>query len=77
MRIISRLDVKGNLIKGINLEGSRVLGDPNEFAKYQGADEIFVDNAASLYNRNNLIEIVKLACRNIFVPFTVGGGQEI
>ncbi len=79
MRIISRLDVKGkNLIKGINLEGLRVLGDPNEFAvKYysQGADEIlFVDSVASLYNRNNLIEIVKLACRNIFVPFTVGGG---
>ena len=79
MRIISRLDVKGkNLIKGINLEGLRVVGDPNKYAiKYyeQGADEIlFIDSVASLYDRNNLIDIVKLACRNIFVPFTVGGG---
>lgn len=79
MRIISRLDVKGkNLIKGINLEGLRVIGDPNQFAvKYytEGADEIiFVDSVASLYNRNNLIDIVQLASKNIFVPFTVGGG---
>ena len=47
MRIISRLDVKGkNLIKGINLEGLRVVGDPNKYAiKYyeQGADEILSD----------------------------------
>jgi len=79
MRIISRLDVKGkNLIKGINLEGLRVVGDPNVFAKKyynEGSDEIlFVDSVASLYNRNNLTEIVKLACKDIFVPFTVGGG---
>ena len=34
MRIISRLDVKGkNLIKGINLEGLRVVGNPNEYAR--------------------------------------------
>tara|TARA_B100000029_G_scaffold513034_1_gene611347 strand:- start:202 stop:957 length:756 start_codon:yes stop_codon:yes gene_type:complete len=79
MRIIARLDIKGpNLIKGINLEGLRVLGDPNKFAiKYysEGADElIFMDLVASLYNRNSLHEIIKLACRNIFIPFTVGGG---
>jgi len=79
MRIISRLDIKGkNLIKGINLEGLRIIGDPNKFAiKYydQGADEIlFIDSVASLYNRNNLVEIIKLACRNIFIPLIVGGG---
>ena len=79
MRIISRLDIKSkNLIKGINLEGLRVLGNPNDFAKKyyeEGADEIlFIDTVASLYNRNNLIEIVKLACEDIFIPLTVGGG---
>lgn len=79
MRIISRLDIKSkNLIKGINLEGLRVLGNPNDFAKKyykEGADEIlFIDTVASLYNRNNLIEIVKLACKDIFIPLTVGGG---
>ena len=54
------------------------MGDPNKFAiKYysEGADElIFMDLVASLYNRNSLHEIIKLACRNIFIPFTVGGG---
>ena len=79
MRIIARLDVKGpNLIKSINLEGLKVLGNPNTFAKkyYQeGADElIFMDLVASLYNRNSLHEIIKLACKDIFIPLTVGGG---
>lgn len=36
-RIISRLDIKGrNLVKGINLEGLRVLGKPEEFAREEG-----------------------------------------
>ena len=53
-RIISKLDIKGNnLVKGINLEGLRVLGDPNYFAKkyYENlSDEIiFYDCVASLY----------------------------
>ena len=79
IRLIARLDVKGeNLIKGIHLEGLRVMGSPNEYAlKYyhQGADElIYMDCVASLYGRNNLVEIVKNAAKNIFVPMTVGGG---
>jgi len=79
MRIIARLDIKGpNLIKGINLEGLRVVGNPNKYAaKYfeNGADElIFMDVVASLYGRNNLIEIIKLASKDIFIPITVGGG---
>ena len=79
IRLIARLDVKGeNLIKGIHLEGLRVMGLPNEYAlKYyhQGADElIYMDCVASLYGRNNLVEIVKNAAKNIFVPMTVGGG---
>ncbi|MBL6727051.1 MAG: imidazole glycerol phosphate synthase subunit HisF [Methylophilaceae bacterium] len=78
-RLIARLDVKGeNLIKGIHLEGLRVIGDPQEFAmKYytQGADEIiYLDIVASLYGRSNLIDIVKKTAQNIFIPLTVGGG---
>lgn len=79
LRIIPRLDVKGaNLIKGIRLEGLRVVGDPHEFAlRYyeQGADEIiFMDIVASLYQRNNLTEIISRAADQIYIPITVGGG---
>ena len=78
-RIIARLDIKGpNVIKGVHLEGLRVVGKPGPFAlKYyeQGADEIvFMDTVASLYGRNNILEIVEEAAREIFIPMTVGGG---
>jgi imidazole glycerol-phosphate synthase subunit HisF len=79
VRLIARLDIKGpNLIKGIHLEGLRVIGSPNEHAlRYyeQGADElIYMDCVASLYGRNNLREIVMSAAQDVFVPMTVGGG---
>lgn len=79
IRLIARLDVKGpNLIKGIHLEGLRVIGSPNEYAVLyylQGADElIYMDCVASLYGRNHLGDIVKAAAKDIFVPMTVGGG---
>ncbi|WP_118973737.1 imidazole glycerol phosphate synthase subunit HisF [Taibaiella koreensis] len=79
VRIIPRLDIKGpNLVKGIHLEGLRVLGRPADFAQYyynQGADEIvFMDVVASLYERNGLQEIVKETAKSIFIPITVGGG---
>ncbi len=79
IRLIARLDVKGpNLIKGVHLEGLRVIGSPNEHAlRYyeQGADElIYMDCVASLYGRNNLRDIVESAARDVFVPMTVGGG---
>jgi imidazole glycerol-phosphate synthase subunit HisF len=79
LRIIPRLDIKGpNLIKGIRLEGLRVVGDPHAFAlKYydQGADElIYIDIVASLYGRNNLSEIISRAADQVFIPITVGGG---
>ena len=79
LRIIPRLDVKGaNLIKGIRLEGLRVVGDPHAFAlRYyaQGADElIFMDIVASLYQRNNLTDIIARAADQIYIPITVGGG---
>ncbi len=79
IRLIPRLDIKGkNLIKGVHLEGLRVIGDPQEHAvKYYeaGADElIYMDVVASLYGRNNLSELISRTARNVFVPITVGGG---
>ncbi len=79
LRLIARLDIKGpNLIKGIHLEGLRVIGSPGEYAlRYyvQGIDElIYMDCVASLYGRNHLGDIVRSAAKDIFVPMTVGGG---
>lgn len=79
VRLIARLDIKGpNLIKGIHLEGLRVIGAPGDHAlRYyqQGADElIYMDVVASLYGRNNLSAIVERTAENVFVPLTVGGG---
>ena len=79
IRLIARLDIKGpNLIKGIHLEGLRVIGSPNEHAlRYyqQGVDElIYMDCVASLYGRNHLGDIVRSAAKDIFVPMTAGGG---
>jgi cyclase len=78
-RIIARLDIKGpNLVKGIHLEGLRVLGKPEAFAKYyyeSGADElIYQDVVASLYDRNSLQDIIIKTEKEIFIPLTVGGG---
>lgn len=78
-RVVPRLDIKGpNLVKGIHLEGLRVIGDPGEHAiRYyeQGADELlYVDIVASLYERNNLVDVVERTASRIFVPLTVGGG---
>ena len=79
MRIIARLDIKNqNVIKGINFEGLRVVGKPNNLAKKyykEGADElIYSDCVASLYGRNNLSGLVKEAVKDIFIPITVAGG---
>lgn len=79
LRIIPRLDIKTrNLIKGVQLEGLRVIGDPHEYAlRYYagGADELlYMDIVASLYGRNNLSDIIARAADEIFIPITVGGG---
>lgn len=79
LRLIARLDVKGpNLVKGVQLEGLRKIGDPNAFAKMyyeQGIDEIiYMDIVASLYERNNLLDIVRRSTQDVFIPITVGGG---
>ncbi len=78
-RIIARIDVKNEFaIKGIHLEGLRKVGDPNKMAiKYydDGIDEIiFMDAVAAYYDRNSLTDIINRACKNVFVPITVGGG---
>lgn len=78
-RIIAKLDIKnGQLVKGINLEGLRILGDPYEFAKLYsnfGIDEIFYqDNVAALYGTNNLSIHIKNVAKKIRVPLSVGGG---
>lgn len=79
IRIIPKLEVKNeNLIKGIHLEGLRIVGKPEEAAfKYanNGADElIYIDLVASLYQRNNWINIVRKTAEKIYIPLTVGGG---
>jgi len=66
------------LIKGINLEGVRKVGDPREFAaRYynEGADElIYMDAVATLYERNSLVDLLAYTAENVFIPITVGGG---
>ena len=78
-RIIGRLDIKGsNLIKGINFEGLKIIGSPIEFAeKYysEGIDElIYIDTVATLYGRNNLLDLVKKVGEKVFIPIIVAGG---
>ena len=80
-RIISKLDIKGpNLVKGVNLEGLRVLGEPSFFAKkyYENlSDEIiYHDCVASLYGRNNFLDLIEKTSSDIFIPISVGGGLK-
>ena len=77
--MIARLDVKMNtLIKGVQMEGWRKVGDPILYAKKyadEGADELFLtDVVASLYGRNSLREIIKAVTSEVFIPMTIGGG---
>ena len=79
VRLIARLEIKAPyLIKGVNLEGVRKVGDPREFAQRyyaEGIDEIiYMDAVATLYERNSLAELVEYTAENTFVPLTVGGG---
>lgn len=79
LRLIARLDIKGpNVVKGIRMEGLRVMGDPATLARRyaeEGADELlFIDTVASLYERNNLASLIERTVHDVFVPITVGGG---
>lgn len=78
-RIIPCLDVKnGRVVKGVHFLNLKDAGNPVEIAKIyskEGADEIvFLDITASWEKRKTIIEIVKLAAEEVFIPFTVGGG---
>lgn len=78
-RVIARIDVKNNnVINTVCLEGLRIVGDPAEFSfKYYqaGADELILnDLVASLYQRNNLYDLISEVCTNVFIPITVVGG---
>ncbi len=84
LRIIPRLDIKGpNVIKGIDLEGLRVVGNPTELArKYyeEGADEIlYIDIVASLYGRENILEVIKktVSLGVLFLSQLEGGIRSI
>ena len=79
LRLIARLDIKlTQLIKGVQMEGWRKVGDPTLFAKAYaaaGADELlFMDVVASLYERNNLHDTLRAVASECFIPMTVGGG---
>lgn len=78
-RIIPCLDVKdGKVVKGINFVGLKEVGDPVDLAKSyyeQGADElVFLDITATHEQRDTMVHVVERVAREIFIPFTVGGG---
>ncbi len=78
-RIIARLDIKApHLVKGVRMEGLRVVGDPVERAilyAEQGADELHIqDIMASVYHRPISADIIRRICAEVHIPVTVGGG---
>ncbi|HEY6969234.1 MAG TPA: imidazole glycerol phosphate synthase subunit HisF [Candidatus Angelobacter sp.] len=78
-RIIACLDVDaGRVVKGVRFQQLRDAGDPAELARLHaeaGADEIvLLDITATSDERKTLVETVRRAARQLFVPFTVGGG---
>lgn len=78
-RIIPCLDVKdGQTVKGINFENLKYAGDPVSLArKYsqEGADElVFLDITATNDGRKTMLDVVERVAKEVFIPFTVGGG---
>jgi len=78
-RIIPCLDIKaGRVVKGIRFRGLKDAGDPVAAAREYdrlGADElVFLDITASYEKRKTLVRLVERIAKNIFMPFTVGGG---
>ncbi len=78
-RIIPCLDVKDNrVVKGVNFLNLRDAGDPVELGKRysdEGADElVFLDITATIRSRKTIVELVEKVAKNVFIPFTVGGG---
>lgn len=78
-RVIPCLDIKnGRVVKGVHFENLRDAGDPVELGKRyaeEGADElVFLDISASLENRQTLVDLASRVGKQVFIPFTVGGG---
>ena len=78
-RIIPCLDINdGRVVKGVNFVNLRDAGDPVEVAKAydrEGADEVvFLDITASSDHRKTVVDLVRMVARQLFIPFTVGGG---
>jgi cyclase len=78
-RIIACLDVDdGRVVKGVQFVGLRDAGDPAELAKRHsesGADEIvLLDISAAHQRRATLLDTVRRTAKELFIPFTVGGG---
>ena len=78
-RLIVCLDVKGGrVVKGVQFEGLRDVGDPVELARryeQEGADEVtFLDISASAEERGTLWDVVQRTAERLFIPLTVGGG---
>lgn len=78
-RIIPCLDVKdGRVVKGVQFENLRDAGDPLALAKYyvaERADElVFLDITASKEKRPLVFDLVEKVAREVFIPFTIGGG---
>ena len=78
-RIIPCLDVKnGQTVKGVNFENLKYAGDPVALAKKysdEGADElVFLDITATNEGRKTTVNMVEQVAKQVFIPFTVGGG---
>jgi cyclase len=79
IRVIPCLDVdEGMVVKGIKFNDLKAAGDPAKLARIyndQGADElVFLDIGASPRRRKTMVEVVEKVSREVFIPFTVGGG---
>jgi len=79
VRVIPCLDVDdGRVVKGVNFEQLRDVGDPVEMARHydaEGADELaFLDITASKDRRDTVLDVVRRTAEQVFIPLTVGGG---
>ena len=80
-RLIPCLDIKdGRVVKGVNFVGIRDAGDPVELAKFydaEGADElVFLDITATHEGRPAVVDLATEVAKQVFIPFTVGGGLK-
>lgn len=80
-RVIAKIDVKSSfVIKGINFEGMRKIGNAKKIAKkyYEdGADELIINDVnASLFGRSTALDFLKSCCKDIFIPVTLAGGLK-